>query len=60
PWMAVYKPDGALLTSVDQVDENDRLTLINLELGDQYKIIIRDAANNGAVYRIEMKESDGG
>ncbi|MFO7682161.1 MAG: hypothetical protein R6X34_19130 [Chloroflexota bacterium] len=60
PWMAVYKPDGALLTSVDQVDENGRLTLINLELGDQYKIIIRDAANNGAVYRIEMKESVGG
>jgi hypothetical protein len=42
------------------VDENGRLTLINLELDDQYKIIIRDAANNGAVYRIEMKESDGG
>jgi hypothetical protein len=49
-----------LVISVDQRDENGRLTLTNLELEDQYKIVIRDQANDGAVYRIEMQASDGG
>ncbi len=60
PLLQVYNQGGNLLISADQLDENGRLTLTNLELGDQYEIILRDAANNGAVYRIEMKESDGG
>jgi hypothetical protein len=61
PLVAVYRSDGTFLTSANQLDENGRLTLRNLELGedDYYEIVLRDEANNGALYRIEMKPSDG-
>ncbi|MCL4264050.1 MAG: hypothetical protein KJ069_12575 [Anaerolineae bacterium] len=58
PWLAVYRPDGTLLISAEQLDENGRLTLTNLALGDgTYDIVLRDGANDGAVYRIEMRVS---
>jgi hypothetical protein len=62
PLLEVYKPDGRLLISENQLDENGRLTLTHLELTgeDQYKIIVRDQANNGATYQIAMRASDGG
>jgi formylglycine-generating enzyme required for sulfatase activity len=63
PLLEVYKPDGKLLVSANQLDENGRLTLTNLKLtGDdvQYEIVIRDQANDGAVYRIEMVASEEG
>ena len=62
PLLEVYKPDGKLLVSANQLDENGRLTLTNLTLTgeeEQYEIIIRDQANDGAVYQIEMRENAG-
>ncbi len=60
PLLEVYKSDGGLMISANEADENGRLILSNLEFkgGDeQYEIIIRDLANNGATYHIEMQAS---
>ncbi|MBE2225340.1 MAG: hypothetical protein IAF02_27640 [Anaerolineae bacterium] len=62
PSLEVYEHDGKLLISADQVDENGRLLLTNLMLPEHetyYEIVIRDLANDGAVFHIEMWESDG-
>lgn len=61
PLLEVYKSDGGLMINTNEADKNGRLILSNLEFeggGEQYAIIIRDLANNGATYFIEMQASE--